>query len=59
MFFLRSKVKFRACSDELQTIRPRKNLIYLKVHPVSRVEAIIEESGAERLKIYPFLFEQI
>ena len=36
-----------------------KNLIYLQVHPVSRVEAIIEESGTERLKIYPFLFEQI
>ena len=34
-----------------------KILIYLQAHPVSRVEAIIEESGAERLRIYPILFE--
>ena len=34
-----------------------KILIYLQAHPVSRVEAINEESGAERLRIYPILFE--
>ena len=34
-----------------------KILIYLQAHPVSGVEAIIEESGAERLRIYPILFK--
>ena len=34
-----------------------KILIYLHAHPVSRVEAVIQESGAERLRIYPILFE--
>ena len=34
-----------------------KILSYLQAHPVSRVEAVIEESGAERLRVYPILFE--
>ena len=32
-------------------------LLYLKEHGVSTVEAIVEQSGAEPLRIYPLLFE--
>ena len=32
-------------------------LLYLKEHGVSTVEAIVERSGAEPLRIYPLLFE--
>ena len=32
-------------------------LLYLKEHRVSTVDAIVEESGAESLRIYPLLFE--
>lgn len=34
-----------------------KILSYLQTHPVSTVDAIIQESGAERLRVYPILFE--
>lgn len=34
-----------------------KILIYLQAHPVSKVDAIIQESGVERLRVYPNLFE--
>ena len=32
-------------------------LLYLKEHRMSTVDAIVEESGAEPLRIYPLLFE--
>ena len=32
-------------------------LLYLKEHGVSTVDAIVEQSGAEPLRIYPLLFE--
>ena len=32
-------------------------LAYLKVHPISSVDAIMEESGAEPVRVYPILFE--
>ena len=32
-------------------------LHYLKEHGVSSVDAIVEQSGAEPLRIYPLLFE--
>ena len=32
-------------------------LIYLQTHPISTVDAIFQESGAERLRVYPILFE--
>ena len=32
-------------------------LSYLETHPISTIDAIIQESGAERLRIYPILFE--
>jgi len=32
-------------------------LSYLEAHPSCTVKAIIEESGAERLRVYPLLFE--
>ena len=32
-------------------------LLYLKEHRVSTVDAIVEQSGAEPLRIYPLLFE--
>jgi len=32
-------------------------LSFLEAHPTSTVESIITESGAERLRIYPLLFE--
>ena len=32
-------------------------LRYLKEHPISTVEAIMQESGAEPLRVYPLLFE--
>ena len=32
-------------------------LLYLKEHRVSTVDAIVKESGAEPLRIYPLLFE--
>ena len=32
-------------------------LLYLKEHGVSIVDAIVEQSGAEPLRIYPLLFE--
>ena len=32
-------------------------LLYLKGHGVSTVDAIVEQSGAEPLRIYPLLFE--
>lgn len=32
-------------------------LSYLETHPISTVDAIIQESGAERLRVYPILFE--
>ena len=34
-----------------------KILSYLQAYPISTVDAIIQESGAERLRIYPILFE--
>ena len=34
-----------------------KILSYLQAHPISTIDAIIQESGAERLRIYPILFE--
>ena len=34
-----------------------KILSYLQVRPISTVDAIIQESGARRLRIYPILFE--
>ena len=32
-------------------------LSYLEKHPISRVDTLMAESGAERLRIYPLLFE--
>ena len=32
-------------------------LLYLETHPISTVDAIIQESGAKRLRIYSILFE--
>ena len=32
-------------------------LAYLKAHPFSSVDAIMEESGAEPVRVYPLLFE--
>ena len=32
-------------------------LTYLKAHPICSVEAIMEESGAEPVRVYPILFE--
>lgn len=32
-------------------------LLYLQSHPISTVEAIMQESGAEPLRVYPLLFE--
>ena len=32
-------------------------LLYLQKHPISTVEAIVQESGAEPLRVYPLLFE--
>ena len=32
-------------------------LLYLKEHGVSTVDAIVEQSGVEPLRIYPLLFE--
>ena len=32
-------------------------LLYLKGHGVCTVDAIVEQSGAEPLRIYPLLFE--
>ncbi len=32
-------------------------LSYLESHPSCTVKSIIEESGAERLRVYPLLFE--
>lgn len=32
-------------------------LSYLQAYPISTVNAIIQESGAERLRVYPILFE--
>lgn len=32
-------------------------LSYLESHPISTVEAIMKESGAEPLRVYPILFE--
>ena len=34
-----------------------KILSYLKTHPICTVDAIIQESDAERLRVYPILFE--
>ena len=34
-----------------------KILSYLQIHSVSTVDSIIKESGAERLRVYPILFE--
>ena len=34
-----------------------KILSYLQAYPISTVDAIIQESGAERLRVYPILFE--
>ena len=34
-----------------------KILSYLQARPISTVDAIIQESGAERLRIYSILFE--
>ena len=32
-------------------------LSYLEAHPISIIDAIIQESGAEQLRVYPILFE--
>ena len=32
-------------------------LAYLKAHPISSVDAIMEESGAAPVRVYPLLFE--
>lgn len=34
-------------------------LSFLASHPISTVEAIMKESGAEPLRVYPILFELI
>lgn len=34
-------------------------LTYLETHPISSVDAIIQESRAEPLRVYPILFELI
>ena len=34
-----------------------KILSYLQAYSISTVDAIIQESGAERLRVYPILFE--
>ena len=34
-----------------------KILSYLQAYPISTVDAIIQESGANRLRVYPILFE--
>lgn len=34
-----------------------KILSYLQTHSVCTVDSIIKESGAERLRVYPILFE--
>ena len=34
-----------------------KILSYLQTHPISTVDAIMKDSGAERLRVYPILFE--
>ena len=36
-----------------------KILIYLQTHPISTVDTIIQESGAEPLRVYPILFELV
>lgn len=32
-------------------------LAYLEAHPTTTVETILKESGADRLRVYPLLFE--
>lgn len=32
-------------------------LSYLRANPISSVDAIIEHSGTEKLRVYPILFE--
>ena len=32
-------------------------LSFLQEHPISTVDAIMQESGAEALRVYPLLFE--
>ena len=34
-----------------------KILSYLETHPISTIDAIIQKSGTERLRVYPVLFE--
>ena len=34
-------------------------LLYLHKHPITTVDAIIQESGAEQLRVYPLLFELV
>lgn len=34
-------------------------LTYLETHPISSVDAIIQDRGAEPLRVYPILFELI
>ena len=34
-----------------------KILSYLQIHPISTIDAIIQESEAERFRMYPILFE--
>ena len=34
-----------------------KILTYLQAYPISTIDAIIQESGANRLRVYPILFE--
>ena len=34
-----------------------KILSYLQAYPISTIDAIIQESGANRLLVYPILFE--
>ena len=33
-----------------------KILSFLQTHPISTVDAIMKDSGAERLRVYPILF---
>ena len=58
MFYgLCNKSDIKSCQMNYKQQDRDKLLSYLQAHPISTVDAIIEHSGAEKLRIYPILFE--
>ena len=56
---LKNYLKNSVVSPNCKQLDRDRILDYLDTHPVSCVDVIIQESGAEPLRVYPLLFELV